>query len=46
VILSTLSDVVDLRDITTAGGIEMYLPMWARFWGATQNPMFNIKVVR
>lgn len=40
------SDVVDLGDITTAQGTEMYLPLWARIWGATQNPMFNIKVVR
>jgi predicted dinucleotide-binding enzyme len=40
------SDVVDLGDITTARGTEMYLPLWLRIMGATQNPMFNIKVVR
>ena len=40
------SDVVDLGDITTAWGTEMYMPLWARIWGATKNPMFNIKVVR
>ncbi|HEX6256384.1 MAG TPA: NAD(P)-binding domain-containing protein [Euzebyales bacterium] len=40
------SDVIDLGDITTARGTEMYLPLWARLWAATQNPMFNIKVVR
>jgi predicted dinucleotide-binding enzyme len=40
------TDVIDLGDITTARGTEMYLPLWARIWGATENPMFNIKVVR
>lgn len=40
------TDVIDLGDITTARGTEMYLPLWARIWAATQNPMFNIKVVR
>ncbi len=27
-------------------GTEMYLSLWLRIMGATQNPMFNIKVVR
>lgn len=40
------SDVIDLGDITTARGTEMYLPLWARIWAATQNPTFSIKVVR
>jgi predicted dinucleotide-binding enzyme len=40
------SDIVDLGDITTARGTEMYLPLWLRIMGATQNPGFNIKVVR
>jgi predicted dinucleotide-binding enzyme len=40
------SDVIDLGDISQARGTEMYLPLWVRIWGATQNPMFNIKVVR
>jgi len=40
------SDIVELGDITTARGTEMYLPLWLRIMGATQNPMFNIKVVR
>lgn len=40
------SDIVDLGDITTARGTEMYLPLWLRIMGATQNPAFNIKVVR
>ncbi len=40
------SDIIDLGDISTARGTEMYLPLWLRILGATQNPMFNIKVVR
>ena len=28
------SDVIDLGDITTARGTEMYLPLWLRLWGA------------
>lgn len=40
------SDIIDLGDITTARGTEMYLPLWARIWGATQNPVFNVRVVR
>ena len=39
-------DVIDLGDITTARGTEMMLPIWARVWGATGNPMFSFKVVR
>lgn len=39
-------DVVDLGDITTARGVEMYLPLWLRLWGFTQSPNFNIKIVR
>jgi predicted dinucleotide-binding enzyme len=39
-------DIVDLGDITTARGPEMYLPLWLRLWGAVGSPMFNIKVVR
>jgi hypothetical protein len=39
-------DIVDLGDIATARGAEMYLPIWLRLWGALQTPMFNVKVVR
>lgn len=39
------SDIVDLGDIGTARGTEMYLPLWARIYGLG-SPMFNIKVVR
>ena len=40
------TDVIDLGDITTARGPEMYLPLWLRLWGAVGTGMFNIKVVR
>ena len=39
-------DVVDLGDITTARGAEMFLPLWLRLMGGLQTPMLNIKVVR
>jgi predicted dinucleotide-binding enzyme len=39
------SDVIDLGDITTARGTEMYVPLWLRLF-ALGSPMFNIKVVR
>ncbi len=37
--------IVDLGDITTARGTEMYLPLWIRLWGSLSTPMFSIKVV-
>jgi predicted dinucleotide-binding enzyme len=40
------TDVVDLGDITTARGSEMYLPLWLRLMGALGTPMFNLKIVR
>ncbi len=39
-------DVVDLGDIGTARGTEMWLPLWLRIMGALGTPMFNISVVR
>ncbi len=39
-------DVIDLGDITTARGSEMYFALWIRLLGALGTPMFNIKVVR
>ena len=39
-------DVIDLGDMSTARGVEMYLPLWARLWGALKTPMFTIRVVR
>jgi 8-hydroxy-5-deazaflavin:NADPH oxidoreductase len=40
------TDVIDLGDITTSRGVEMYLPLWLRLMGSLDNPFFNIKVVR
>ena len=39
-------DILDLGDISTARGSEMYLALWTRLYGAIQKPMFSIKVVR
>lgn len=39
-------DIIDLGDITTSRGTEMYLPLWARLYMSLGNPMFTIKVVR
>jgi predicted dinucleotide-binding enzyme len=38
-------NILDLGDITSARGTEMYLPLWLRIWGATKNGAFNIKIV-
>lgn len=40
------TDVIDLGDLTTARGTEMYLPLWLRLWGSLGTGIFNIKVVR
>jgi predicted dinucleotide-binding enzyme len=40
------TDILDLGDVSSARGPEMYMAIWIRLWGATQTPMFNIKVVR
>lgn len=40
------TDVIDLGDITTARGPEMYLPIWLRLMGALGTAAFNVKVVR
>lgn len=39
-------DIVDLGDLSTARGAEMYLPLWLRLMNAQGTPAFNIKVVR
>jgi predicted dinucleotide-binding enzyme len=39
------SNVIDLGDISTARGTEMYLPLWARIYGLG-SPAFNVKIVR
>jgi predicted dinucleotide-binding enzyme len=38
-------DLLDLGDIAAARGMEMYLPMWLRLWGATGTGHLNIRVV-
>jgi predicted dinucleotide-binding enzyme len=40
------SDVLDLGDVASARGPEMYMAMWIRLWGATRTGMLNVKVVR
>ena len=47
-LLSSLGwkDIIDLGDITTARGTEMYLALWTRLFMALPSPMFSIKVVR
>lgn len=39
-------DVLDLGDISTARGPEMYLPLWLRAMGALGTAAFNVRVVR
>lgn len=38
-------EIVDLGDIMTARGPEMYLPLWLRTYGAVKSGTFNIKIV-
>ena len=38
-------NILDLGDITNARGTEMYLPLWVRIFGVTQNGAYNIKIV-
>ncbi len=38
--------IIDLGDITTARGTEMYFPLWVRLWGALGTPVFNIQVIK
>ena len=40
------TDVLDLGDLSSARGAEMYLPLWLRIMGALGTASFNIKVVR
>jgi 8-hydroxy-5-deazaflavin:NADPH oxidoreductase len=40
------TDVLDLGDLSTARGPEMYMAMWIRLWGATGSGQVNVKVVR
>ena len=38
--------ITDLGDLSAARGMEMYLPIWLRLWGALGSGMFNIKIAR
>ena len=40
------TDVIDLGDLSTARGAEMYLPLWLRLMGSLGTASFNIKIVR
>ncbi|MDO8732808.1 MAG: NAD(P)-binding domain-containing protein [Actinomycetota bacterium] len=40
------TDVIDLGDITTARGTEMWLPLWLRLMRVLGTANFNVKVVR
>lgn len=40
------TDIIDLGDIHTCRGPEMYLPLWLRLMGALGTATFNIKLVR
>lgn len=37
--------VLDLGDIGAARGLEMWMPLWLRLWGATGTGAFNLKIV-
>jgi 8-hydroxy-5-deazaflavin:NADPH oxidoreductase len=38
-------ELFDLGDITSARGMESWLPLWLRIFGATKNGAFNLKLV-
>lgn len=40
------TDVIDLGDITTARGTEMWLPLWLRLMGALGTARFNLAIIR
>ena len=40
------TDILDLGDLSSARGPEMYLAMWVRLYGATKTGQLNVKVVR
>ena len=39
-------DVIDLGDITTARGVEMWMPLWLRIMSVLGTPRFNLRIVR
>src|SRR3954454_24526199 len=38
-------DILDLGEISAARGMEMYLALWLRLWGATGTGHLNVKVL-
>ena len=38
--------ILDLGDLSTARGTEMYIAIWLRLWGALGTGMFNIKIMK
>ncbi len=40
------TDIIDLGDITTARGAEMYLPLWMRLMASLGTAAFNVRIVR
>ena len=40
------TDVIDLGDITSSRGVEMFLPLWLMMMQSLGTGMFNVKVVR
>ena len=40
-----VQNILDLGDISSSRGTEMYLPLWLRIFGATGSGVFNIKIV-
>jgi 8-hydroxy-5-deazaflavin:NADPH oxidoreductase len=40
------TDILDLGDVASARGPEMYMALWLRLWGATRTASVNIKVQR
>jgi len=42
----TDEELVDLGDLSGSRGMELYLPLWLRTYGAVGHGMFNVHVVR
>ena len=40
------TDVIDLGDITTSRGVEMWMPLWLRLMGSLGTASFNLRIVR
>lgn len=38
--------IVDLGDLSAARGLEAWLLLWPRLYGAFQSPSFNVRFVR